>query len=390
MIDAWTWPAYVGVPFGIGVLLVMLVPLLVVQSRRYGRLDAGRLVAAGALAVYLTVLVFYTLFPLPAPDWCSVNTPPTPQLTPLASFNEVVEATRGLSWSSTLTSPAVLQLVLNVALFVPFGVLIRSVLETRRVTTVLAGLATSVLIELVQGTGILGIVGCAYRVADVDDVLTNTTGTIIGVLLAPLLQRLLPGRAELEARRRVPRPVTRLRRLAAAAVDVFLTLTLTLLLGVLYRVVVVLALDRPVPGPDDWFDTCVPTALAALAIWGPCLIGRRATPGQRAFWLEPPAGSPWWRTAVRPALGVAGCATASAVAAAPPWVGSDAGVLVDRVPTLLGLVALVAILLDRSGRGLSYRAVGLPLVDARRGTPVPPAATRDKTRVGDAEDSPAS
>lgn len=380
MIDAWTWPAYVGVPFGIGVLLVVLAPLLVLQSRRYGRLDAGRLAAAGALAVYLTVLVFYTLFPLPAPDWCSAHVPPSPQLVPLASFDEVVDATRGSSWTGTLTSPAVLQLVLNVALFVPFGVLVRTVLELRRTSTVLAGLATSVAIEVTQGTGILGLVGCAYRVADVDDVLTNTSGTVLGVLLAPLLQRLLPRRAELEASRRLPRPVTRLRRLAAAGVDVFLVLALTLVLGVLYRVVVVLGLGRPVPGPDDWFDTCVPTAVAALAIWGPCLVGRAATPGQRALWLQPPAGSARWRTALRPALGVAGCTTASALAAAPPWAGSEAAVLVDRVPLLLGLVALLCIVLDRSARGLSYRAVGLPLVDARRGTSAPPSLLEERGR----------
>ncbi len=54
-----------------------------------------------------------------------------------------------------------------------------------------------------------GIYECAYRLADVDDLITNTLGALIGALIAPLVLWFMPQRRELRAARDQSRPVLR-------------------------------------------------------------------------------------------------------------------------------------------------------------------------------------
>ncbi|WP_407319692.1 VanZ family protein [Isoptericola halotolerans] len=84
-----------------------------------------------------------------------------------------------------------------------------------------SALAASLLIELTQYTGIYGLIGCSYRVADVDDVLTNTLGGLLGALMAPLVLRWMPQPRELAGSRLDPRPVTVWRRWLGMVVDLF-------------------------------------------------------------------------------------------------------------------------------------------------------------------------
>ena len=69
------------------------------------------------------------------------------------------------------------------------GRLARSI-PTRRVLVWIAiGALVSCLIEFTQYTGLFGVVPCTYRVVDIDDVITNTIGTYLGVRLLPLIAR---------------------------------------------------------------------------------------------------------------------------------------------------------------------------------------------------------
>ena len=81
-----------------------------------------------------------------------------------------------------LRNRAFLQVALNVLLFVPFGVFVRLVTHRGIVVATALGFAVSLLIEVTQLTGVWGVYPCAYRLFDVDDLLTNTLGAFIGAL----------------------------------------------------------------------------------------------------------------------------------------------------------------------------------------------------------------
>lgn len=78
------------------------------------------------------------------------------------------------------------------------------------------GPGVSLRIELVQLTGSLGLHDCAYRLLDVDDLVTNTAGAELGPLAAPAVAADRLRRAGVPAER-----VTARRRLLGVVIDAF-------------------------------------------------------------------------------------------------------------------------------------------------------------------------
>ena len=81
------------------------------------------------------------------------------------------------------------EVALNVALFVPLSLLGAFLLDRWRVASwLLAGLGVTVLVEAVQLAFLPG------RSASLRDVLANTVGALLGLLLARLVRRTAPNR----------------------------------------------------------------------------------------------------------------------------------------------------------------------------------------------------
>lgn len=210
VLDAFVGQLGLGAVLALFVVAALAVPVLVVQYRRFGVVDRGRAAGVYLFAVYAAFVVALTLLPLPSPDdvVCVGQ-----NLDPLA-FVGALRDDRAQGYS-LLSSPALFQLLYNVVMFVPGGVLLRRSFGWSLPRILVAGLLASAAIEAVQGTGILGLYDCAYRVLDVDDVLTNVSGALIGALLAPavvLVPR--PGHRAGRSGRSGP-----LRRATAASVD---------------------------------------------------------------------------------------------------------------------------------------------------------------------------
>ncbi|WP_203667329.1 VanZ family protein [Cellulomonas pakistanensis] len=379
--DRWTWPAWVGVVGGLAAFAALLVPLVALQSRRYGRLSGWRLLGAAALAVYGVALLAYTLLPLPAGDlaaWCARYGVGGPQLRPLQFVADIRRDTAGLGLAATLRSAAVLQVVFNVLLFVPWGVLARRYLGWGVLASTLSAAAASLLIETTQATGIFGLIGCAYRLGDVDDLLTNTLGGLIGALLAPVVLGWMPRSGELAATRGLPRPVTAVRRWLGMVVDVVLVSLVGYALVVAHRLLLV-ATGRPIPADRDLVELLVGTVLpVAVLLWLPPLVGSGASLGQRAMWLEPrwpgPGGTlrrgSLGRRAARGALGAGLWGLLQVLASLPvPGLDGDGVVVVAAVAAVaqpaLVVASVLAVPWSRGRRGLSYALTGAELVDAR-------------------------
>ena len=90
-------------------------------------------------------------------------------------------------------------------LFVPWGFIARAVYKMNFRATLLSGFAATLLIELTQLTGIWGIYPCRYRTFDVDDMITNTLGAMIGWLLVEAYMRFRPKSSPQNKRESRPR-----------------------------------------------------------------------------------------------------------------------------------------------------------------------------------------
>ena len=70
----------------------------------------------------------------------------------------------------------------NIAIFIPFGLLLPIVQKDKSKKIILYGLITSALIEIIQYVFALGS-------SDIDDLMLNTLGTVIGYLLYKIIHK---------------------------------------------------------------------------------------------------------------------------------------------------------------------------------------------------------
>ncbi|RIX28410.1 VanZ family protein [Amnibacterium setariae] len=221
--------AVIALILGVPLSVLLLVPVAAVLYRREGRLAPLAVTQLLAGAVYFCALWAYTL--LPTPPARELTRCAAPQLHPFAFVGDVLHFGVG-SPSALLHNPALLQVVLNIALFVPLGLGVRLLLHRGVLVALVLGFLGSLLIEVTQLTGIYGIYSCAYRLFDVDDLIANTTGAVVGCLAVARLAR--PRRAQPVALHPVPvRLGRRLLGLFADAVVIgFVQFVLSALWGV--------------------------------------------------------------------------------------------------------------------------------------------------------------
>jgi len=123
-----------------------------------------------ALAGYTVVLAYVLGWPTPTPPVVGTLDVVVSQLNKLAAPAQV--------------NPNAIEFVSNIALFVPFGLLLALVLRSGRWwVAILGGFGVSLVAEVGQGLWLPG------RSGTVSDVIANTTGTIIGVGIAVLIGR---------------------------------------------------------------------------------------------------------------------------------------------------------------------------------------------------------
>lgn len=353
------------------VFFLTFVPMVIWQYRRFGRPSVARLLGAVAVASYVTGLLTYTWLPLPERDSLNCLTAPQPRFDAFHFVTDLATAVRRDGVAAALRSFGVWQVLLNVALFVPWGIIVRRYLHRGVVVAAVSGLVGSLVIEVAQLTGLFGIYPCAYRHFDVDDVILNTSGALIGALLAPVLLWWMPEARALRVNRHDPRPVTATRRWAGMALDFVLffigyTVMSTLAVGVAVGVGLMPPGDASSLGWFGFFAaTVVPwVALFIVPPWG----GWAASAGQYIVWL-----TPMWRGADGELThGTLAQRLLRANVVAGPLVVAlsldevvDLGLWLFAVPAVLLLASVALVPFTATTRSLSGWLLGAEMVDIR-------------------------
>jgi glycopeptide antibiotics resistance protein len=280
---------------------LLFVPYVARQYRRHSRFEVGRAVVAAAFLIYLVGLTSFVLLPLPndLTALCARGGI-RPQLQLLYVFGDIARGRTGTGPASWLRSPPLVPLLFNVTLFVPLGMFVRQRYGRSRRATIAIGFAVSLLVECTQLTGNWFLLPCAYRQFNVDDLIANTAGTALGVLLAPLLR--LVDRGPSARPNRLPRQVTMGRRWLGMACDWLACTLLGAFLASVVPEVHVLATGSYLPATGVWylgFESVLGWWLPGLLLFVvPSLVGAGGSIGQRSVLLTPtrPDGT---RTSVR-------------------------------------------------------------------------------------------
>lgn len=330
---------------GAVVIVLLAVPFVVVSCRRRGGLTFWRTTGWIATIVYAFAIWTYTILPLPGPGdaWCVGAI-----LDPLNSVRGALHyATAG---TPLLRNPVLQEMALNVVFFIPLGFLLRAFLRRGVPAAAIVGFSVSLLVETTQLTGVWGLLPCAHRFFDVTDLATNTTGAVLGSLLARAFVR--PGTDRVDAPAHLPRPVTAGRRLTAGLVDL---LVAELLAGAV----------RLFMTPGDTLAIAVAGTLLAFAAHAGFVLTTGATLGDRAVLLRTVPGRIPAVVArpLRLIVGIGGCILLS-------------GAGLDVAAGLLALANASALLFTPSRRSLAQLSSDLRLADARVTVAAPASVSR--------------
>ncbi|SHN69536.1 Glycopeptide antibiotics resistance protein [Paenibacillus sp. ov031] len=198
--------------FFIFVLIAMflLVPWLIYGYRKDGFFSWSRFGVSFSFIFYLLAAYCLVILPFPTTrNTCAQQAADTVyyNLVPFTFIKDIMKETpiiwsQPASYMGMIQGRAFLQVLFNVMLLMPLGVYIRYFWQKRSYwkQALLSGFGLSLFFEITQITGFYGFYDCPYRLFDVDDLLLNTSGTILGFFAAPILLALFPSRASIQAK----------------------------------------------------------------------------------------------------------------------------------------------------------------------------------------------
>lgn len=185
------------------IVCILALPFLIWNYRKYKGLSAMRATVIFSFVFYMMCAFFLTLLPLPTVEEVLQRKPVEFNY---HLFNNIIYVFKhsGMSlsnpgsivslsnWKKFFTSFMFFQIVANIVMQVPLGFYLRYYFRVSWKWALLIGFLVSGFYELTQFTGVWGIYPYAFRCPDVDDLMNNTLGCMIGFAAAPILIHFLP------------------------------------------------------------------------------------------------------------------------------------------------------------------------------------------------------
>lgn len=233
-----------AVPIKVGIIifpiiaLLITIPYMIKQYHKFGAIPYLRSFIIYSFVLYLLIAWFMVILPLPKIEAVSKMTGPWAQLIPFKGLKDIQASTNFnlfniSTYLSTLKNPTVYTVLFNFVLTLPFGVYLRYYFKRKWWEVITMTFLLSFFFEVTQFSGLFGIYPRPYRLFDVDDLIVNTTGGLLGYLITPLFQKILPSRDSLDEKAyQKGEKVSIPRRLIASLID-FIIVSIVVFLTIL-------------------------------------------------------------------------------------------------------------------------------------------------------------
>ena len=207
---------------------LITLPYLLLQYHKYGSVPLIRSSIVYTFILYLLTAYFLVILPLPSKEEVLMMPTKIPQLIPFTFIGDFIEAFKETSGVlSFLKSPIVYTTLFNIAITIPFGIYLRYYFKKKWYTTIIYTFLLSLYFEITQLTGLYGLYPKAYRLFDVDDLIINTLGGLIGYLITPIVTIFLPDRDKIDKLSyKRGKVVSIYRRFLAFLIDIFIFATI--------------------------------------------------------------------------------------------------------------------------------------------------------------------
>ncbi len=228
--------ALITFPF---IALLFTLPFLIHEYRKYGSINILKSIIIYSFILYLLTAYFMIILPLPSFEEVANYTGPTMQLNPFQFIQDIDQTTifniTDLnSLLIFLNESTVYTVLFNVLLTIPFGIYLKYLFHKKWYQVIIISFFLSLFFELTQLTGLYGIYPKPYRLFDVDDLIVNTFGGILGYVISPLIIVFLPSTDELNNKSLIRgQKVSLLRRLVSLFIDIIFLSIFSLLFKII-------------------------------------------------------------------------------------------------------------------------------------------------------------
>ena len=177
------------------IALILTLPYIIVQYFKYGSVSFLRSLILFTFFFYMLCAYFLVIMPLP--HRYEVGPGRELNLVPF-KFVEKFRAETVLNIHDSSTYVAALRqecvyvVLFNVLLTMPFGMYMKYYFKKNLIVTTFLTFCLSAFFEFTQYTGLYFIYQGSYRICDVDDLIQNTAGGILGYILMSILGFMLP------------------------------------------------------------------------------------------------------------------------------------------------------------------------------------------------------
>ena len=176
---------------------------LSIQYRTYGSVSFFRTFVLYSFLLYCMAAYFLVIFPLPDPAEVATRTTPYLQLVPFNVIKVFFEdsgfkLTQLSTYLPALKSREFLQPAFNCLLTFPLGCYLRYYFKCDTKKALGISLGTTLFFELTQLSGLYGYYSRPYRLADVDDLILNTLGSMLGFYVTKFVIKILPKREKID------------------------------------------------------------------------------------------------------------------------------------------------------------------------------------------------
>lgn len=214
---------------------------MLIQYHKYGSINSFRALIIYSFILYMLTLYFLIILPLPNINDV-VYKPGMIKLIPFTFIVDFIKETSldigdASTYIKALCEPCFYTVIFNLFMTIPFGIYLRYYFRCDLKKTIKYTFLLSLFFELTQLSRLYFIYRYQYRVFDVDDLMINTLGGVIGYYVARIFTGILPTREKIdESSLRAGMKVSGLRRLIMFELDAFLFLSLYIFLSITFSI----------------------------------------------------------------------------------------------------------------------------------------------------------
>jgi len=223
------------------IAFLFTIPFILREYHKYGSISPLKSMITYLFIYYLLCAYFLVILPLPKVSEVAKMTSPRMQLVPfdfLLDFikHSSLDITNANTYLKAMKESYFYVPIFNIFLTLPFGVFLRYYFKCTKKQILISSFLLSLFFELTQLSGLYFLYPRGYRLFDVDDLILNTAGGLLGYFLARPMTFFVPNIEQInEKAKEKGRVVSGLRRSVVLLLDLFIFSMINLFTISLFR-----------------------------------------------------------------------------------------------------------------------------------------------------------